>query len=511
MSPPPATALADNPFQQQFGGHLYAISANDDAAPNDNDKAAPEQDPVNETDTVAPEHLQPESSATSARPAAPPRFDRHLYALGPAPQPRADSEAPKASKPEYLNHNWVHNSLVGGVKGARDVGDSLLEGTNWLLKHAGTDVLQDAVDYEDRADRQYQKDYGGSTAAGLGRIAGNMAVTALPGAGVAGAVLRGGSMAARAAGLSGRAVKMGATLMGESANGALSNALLASQQKDESLGHILGEGAAFGAAGKLLGTPAVLAPAVKEARELKPALATVNAMTEHEGMPGAVGVFKSEMGPEAEELEYLHSSLHLGNSLKNPEGFHYFKGLQIKHKDLVNKVNANPDQEYLSLGKGPHKVGSEGYDPSRTKSLKKPIVVGEVYDPITRKMLPLLLEEGGQLAFGTGGTGRGRFHMEFRHGMTYRRKGFRDAIDFTLHTFATHNFDRWQPNKNARVITHVPESKNSKTNLNILGLSRKEIEGQPYYVVITGYRRNLKPVEKQTVGLEEMPHPSSPP
>lgn len=169
----------------------------------------------------------------------------------------SQAEPQSGSAPEYQRHNWQMNALTGLVQGARDVGDSGLSGANWLLSHAGVNALQPAVDHETASRAQFDRDYSGSTAGGLGRIAGNIAVTAPIGGGLLGAGVRAGAAGARALGMSAAAGRLAGALLGNAAAGAGSN-LATNSRTDESAARSAADGAALGIATGALG--AVMRP-----------------------------------------------------------------------------------------------------------------------------------------------------------------------------------------------------------------------------------------------------------
>ncbi|TPW36589.1 lytic transglycosylase domain-containing protein [Oecophyllibacter saccharovorans] len=186
---------------------------------------------------------------------------------------------PEDTRPKYQQGTWYGNLGTGFVKGLRDVVDTPLYGADHLLNFAhdhpylsllpawgvGLHVLglnrfgdlhapprwnplKAAVKYEDRADAQYNREYGDSNWAGVGRFAGNVAATA-PIGGVVGGVAADGALAgARVLGMTGRAAALSSGLAGDAAGGAGSSLALASRDRDENMGQILGEGAALGAA-----------------------------------------------------------------------------------------------------------------------------------------------------------------------------------------------------------------------------------------------------------------------
>lgn len=154
--------------------------------------------------------------------------------------------APAPSQPEYEKHDWWDNALSGGKRGVRDVFDTGVNGADWAgNKLFGHTRLDDLKSYEDTARAQFDRDYGDSTAANIGRIAGNVAATA-PIAG--GALGIGGKLAAsgaRALG-AGDAVAAASRWLAGNALAGASGDLATNSRTDESAWDSTKDGAALG-------------------------------------------------------------------------------------------------------------------------------------------------------------------------------------------------------------------------------------------------------------------------
>lgn len=195
------------------------------------------------------------SSAPAAEKSATPQqsdadFEKQWGIAAPAaskaPAPVIGSASSADPQPEYERHGWAHNALMGGERGAWDIADSGLVGTNWLLQKAGVNALQGTVDREDAARKQYDYDYGGSLAAKGGRIGGNLAVSALPVGGTEVAAARLGARALGAIGAGEKLSRFGGALVGASGAGAASTALTDSET-GQPIGQALRDGAIGGA------------------------------------------------------------------------------------------------------------------------------------------------------------------------------------------------------------------------------------------------------------------------
>ncbi|MBS1028315.1 lytic transglycosylase domain-containing protein [Gluconobacter albidus] len=162
-----------------------------------------------------------------------------------APAPMGQSPIAN-NQPEYEKHNWVHNALLGIGQGGRDVFDSGVNGTDWVTNHLlGHTPLDQLKSYEDNNRTQYDKDYGGSVAANVGRLAGNVAATAPLGGGLLGAGAKIGVAGARALGVGEGIARLGGMLAGDAAAGAGSN-LATNSRTNESAAQSAADGAALG-------------------------------------------------------------------------------------------------------------------------------------------------------------------------------------------------------------------------------------------------------------------------
>ncbi|MBS1091047.1 lytic transglycosylase domain-containing protein [Gluconobacter sp. Dm-74] len=160
-------------------------------------------------------------------------------------QAPAPMSAPAYTAPASEKQSWERNALQGATRGGWDVVDSGLDGANWLLGKAGINALQGAVDHEDAARKQYDRDYGGSLSAKLGRMGGNLAASAIP---VGGAELGAARLGAKALGMLGAGEKVsqvGGALLGMGAGGATANAATDSET-GQPIGQALRDGAVGG-------------------------------------------------------------------------------------------------------------------------------------------------------------------------------------------------------------------------------------------------------------------------
>ncbi|MFT9400373.1 lytic transglycosylase domain-containing protein [Acetobacter sp.] len=188
-----------------------------------------------------------QTTAPAAHEMSDEEFDR-MWGVGKATpkQGRAAPEKPTTAPPKYEEQNWWNNALAGGVRGLRDVADSAIDGSNWLLKKAGSNIAQGAADYEKNALNDYNRDYGGSLAAKIGRVGSDIAATAFPVGGTEVQVGRWGTRAAEALGVTNWLAHGAGALAGSSAAGATANALL-NGGSEQGLGQALKDGAIGGA------------------------------------------------------------------------------------------------------------------------------------------------------------------------------------------------------------------------------------------------------------------------
>jgi len=169
-------------------------------------------------------------------------------------QPETEGAAVEVPK----QPGFWQNVGAGLKRGVRDVGDTALKAGEWADRNLpGPDLdamigadegkRQKALSYEANALTDYNRDYGGSVAAGVGRIGGNMLASAPfvgPAGDLAGAAIGAG---ARGAGLAGGLIARGAGLVGRgAAEGATANAA-ASGGSDEDIGTAALHGAEIGA------------------------------------------------------------------------------------------------------------------------------------------------------------------------------------------------------------------------------------------------------------------------
>lgn len=145
--------------------------------------------------------------------------------------------------------NWGNNALNGFTRGGADVLESGLHGVNWLLGKAG--LRSDATQQGEkliRDDRQsYDYNYGGSLAAGVGRLGGNIAMTAPVGGAALSLGGRAAASGARAAGLGTAAQKASGFVLGNAGAGAVANLALTSKTGQDA-GHAIRDGALLGVA-----------------------------------------------------------------------------------------------------------------------------------------------------------------------------------------------------------------------------------------------------------------------
>lgn len=173
--------------------------------------------------------------------------------------------ATPAPQPEYEKHDWSHNALTGFERGAWDVVDTGVNGADWVSNQLfGHTRLDDLKAHEDAASAQFDRDYGGSTSANIGRLAGNVIATAPIGGGALGLGGKLAASGARALGAGEKAVAVSRWLAGNAFAGAAGD-LATNSRMDESAGQALEDGAALGLVTGAAG--AALRPVAKYLKE----------------------------------------------------------------------------------------------------------------------------------------------------------------------------------------------------------------------------------------------------